>query len=193
MDKKHSIMSFIETHGFITLAEARKIGVSATMMGRYVKQGDLLKPERGVYTNRVEWLTDPLKKYLPVCTLINEAIICGISALNYYNLTDEEERKIWIALPHQTRTHAKTYKVIRLSGKQYSLGIKTLKIWNRQVCIYDREKTIIDAFKYLPQEVALKALKSYLKSKHCNLKKLLDYSKKLKKPLNDIIKIILAE
>lgn len=28
-----------------------------------------------------------------------KAVICGISALTYYGLTDAEERKTWIALP----------------------------------------------------------------------------------------------
>lgn len=193
MNKKQAIISFIKTHGFITLDEARSIGISPTMMGKYVSQGILLKPERGIYTKSIEWLTDPLKKYLPVCTLINDSVICGISALSYYNLTDEEERKTWIALPHKTRTHSRQYKVIRLSGEQYKLGMTTIKIWGRKIRIYNREKTIVDAFKYLPEEVALKALKSYLKSKECMLDKLLKYSKRLKKPLNNIVKIILAE
>lgn len=193
MSKKETIISFVKTHGFITLDEARTLGISPTMMGKYVNQGVLLKPERGIYTNNLEWLTDPLKKYLPVCTLIEDSIICGISALSYYNLTDEEERKTWIALPHKTRTHSRQYKVIRPSGEQYSLGIKIIKIGKRLIRIYDREKTIVDAFKYLPEEVALKALKSYLRLKECNLEKLLKYSKKLKKPLNDIVKIILAK
>ena len=57
------------------------------------------KGGHGLHAKQVDWLTDPLKKYIVPCTLYPDAVICGVSALTYHDLTDEEERQVWIALP----------------------------------------------------------------------------------------------
>ncbi|MFA6118634.1 MAG: hypothetical protein WCT85_01680 [Parachlamydiales bacterium] len=47
--------------------------------------------------------------------------------------------------------------------------------------IFDRERTIIDSFRYLSEEIAIKALKAYLNSKEKpNFKKPLKYAKILR-------------
>src|SRR3989442_5196354 len=90
---------YLKKNDFITIDEARHLGVYPMMLSRLVEKEKLFRTERAIYTHNLNWLTDPLKKYLPVCTQIPDAIVCGISALTYYDLTDEEERQIWIALP----------------------------------------------------------------------------------------------
>ncbi len=193
MSANEKFFNMLNKTDFLTLDEARKICPHPMMLSRLVAKGKLYRPQRKIYTATLDWLTDPLKKYLPVCTLIPDAIICGVSALTYYDLTDEEERQIWIAVPQKRRVINSEYRVIRPSGAAYSLGIDTHTFENRKVRIYNREKAVVDAFKYLTEEVALKALRAYMRSKNKNMDKLLDYSKKLKKPLGDIVRIMLSE
>ena len=162
-------------------------------LGRLVAKGELHRVERQVYSTELDWLTDPLKKYMPVCALMPDAVICGISALTYYDLTDAEERKTWIALPQKRRIRNSQFRVVRPSGLSLTLGIKKFYFGKREVRIYDQEKTIVDAFKYLTEEVAFKALKNYLKRKNKNMDKLLDYARSLKKPLDKTVKVILSE
>lgn len=193
MSKKEALKRFIKENDFITIGEARKVGVTPMMLSRLVVKEELYRPERGVYARDLAWLSDPLKKYLPVCTQIPDVVICGISALTYYDLTDEEERKIWIGLPSHKKIRTPRYRVIRYSDKGYSLGITTHSFGKRVVRIYNIEKTVVDAFKYLSEEVALKALKGYIRRKDKNIHRLCEYGKRLRKPLDDVVRALLTE
>jgi predicted transcriptional regulator of viral defense system len=193
MDSKAKLMKFIKQNTFATLAEAKKLGVNAMMMSRLAESGELLRPEEGIYTDDLAWLTEPLKKYVAACTLYADGVICGISALSHYDLTDAEERQTWIALPPPQRINNPRYHLIRPSGVAYSLGIEKHRFGKHVVKIYDLEKTVVDAFKYQHEEIALKAIKGYLKRKDKNVKKLCDYGRKLKKPLDHTVAVIMAD
>lgn len=193
MDNLSKLMNFLDKNILITLKEARLLEISPMMLSRLAKSEEIHRVEHGVYTHKLDWLTDPLKKYIPACTLYPKAVICGVSALTYYDLTDEEERQIWIALPAPKIIHNPRYRVIRPSGFAYSLGVEKYFFGKREVRIYDIEKTIVDTFKYHTEEVALKALKGYLKRKNKNVQKLCDYARKLKKSLDDIVTVLMAE
>lgn len=186
-------MKYIDKHYFITIHEAKNLGVQPMLLSRMVAKETLFNAERGVYTTHLEWLTDPIKKYLPACALYPQCIISGISALTYYNLTDEEERKIWITIPIDQVVKNPHYQAIRSRGLSYSLGVQVFAFGKRQVRIYDIEKTVIDAFKYQTEETAYKALKGYLKRKDKNIHKLCEDAEKLKKPLQDKVRFFLAE
>lgn len=190
---KANLLKFIDKNQFITVSEAKTQGISPMMLSRMVARGELFTTERGVYTTSLDWLTDPLKKYLPACALYPKAVISGISALSYHDLTDEEERKIWINIPIDQVVKNPHYQAIRVRGLSYSLGIKTFTFGKRKVRIYDAEKAVVDAFKYQPEEVAYKALKGYLKRKDKNIRKLCEDAEKLKKPLEDKVRFFLAE
>ena len=186
-------MKFLDLNAFITLNEAKKMGVNPMMLSRLAANKELLRVEHGVYARDLDWLTEPLKKYIVPCTLYPKAVVCGISALTYYNLTDAEERQIWIALPALKIIHNPRYRIIRPSGVAYTLGVEKYSFGKRVVRIYDIEKTIVDAFKYSTEEVAIKALKGYLKRKDKKVQKLCDYSRQLRKPLDEIITALLSD
>lgn len=193
MKKKDNLMKFIEVNTFVTPREARRLGVDPMMLSRLVASGELFRTEHGIYSHDPDWLTEPLKKYVAACALYPKAVICGVSALTYYDLTDEEERQVWIALPAPNTIHNPRYRVIRPSGIAYALGIVEHSFGNRVVRIYDLEKTIVDAFKYHTEEVAFKALKGYLKRKDKDTQKLCDYARRLRKPLDKIVTALLSD
>lgn len=186
-------MKFLEVNTFSTLGEAKKMGISPMTLSRLVASEELFRTEHGIYTHDPDWLTEPLKKYVAACTLYPKAVICGISALTYYDLTDMEERQVWIALPAPMIIHNPRYRVIRPSGIAYTLGIEKHSFGKRVVRIYDLEKTVVDAFKYQTEEVAFKALKGYLKRKDKDIEKLCDYARRLKKPLDEIVTVLLSD
>ena len=193
MDIKDKLRKTLQKNDFITLDEARKLDINPMELSRLVANGALFRVDKGVYAEDLDWLTDPLKKYRPICTLISDAVISGISALTYYNLTDQEERQIWLTLPYNQKRKDKRFCITRASGFNYSLGILVHKFGDHEVRIYDIEKTIVDAFKYQSEEVAFKALKSYLKRKEKDISKLCNYGKKLKKPIDNFVRAILAD
>ncbi len=193
MSNKDNILRYIEKNVFVTLREGRTLGVNPTMFSRLVAREELYRIEHGIYTCSLDWLTESIKKYCVACTRYPKAVICGLSALTHYDLTDAEERQTWIALPPPHTVNNPRYRMIRPQGVAYTLGIKKYVFGKRTVRMYDLEKTVVDAFKYHTAEVAYKALKGYLKRKDCNVSKLYDYAKQLRKPLDNIVTALLAE
>src|SRR5262249_8541291 len=111
-------------------------------------------------------------------------------ALCYYRLTDQVMRESWIAVPHKQRaSRRQNTRVIRM--RNLALGTTQMQLGEYSVRIFDRERCIVDAFRYLDKEIAIKALKRYLQSGEYkpDLKKLQSYAKKLRV---DLIPYILA-
>jgi predicted transcriptional regulator of viral defense system len=164
-----------------TAKEGRNAGISSRMLSYFHSKGLIERVSRGIYkSKKVELIPDFEWEDLALTALtIPNGVICLISALCYYGLTDEIMREFWIAVPHSTsipkreNTHA-----VRM--RNISLGQTMLEISNHKLPIFDRERTVVDAFRYLDQEIALKALQIYLKpsQKHRpDLQKLLKYAK----------------
>ncbi len=149
-----------------TSQQAKTIGVSSADLAHYMKTGDLIRIGRGVYKGvnsqammdfRWEDLNVAIKR-------VKNGAICLTSALAVYDLTDEIPRQHWIAIPNNTRHRTDdTVKIIRL--RNFKLGKTFIKIDNQKLPIFDRERTIIDSFRYLGIETALKTMRNALTKK----------------------------
>jgi len=172
-------------------AAGREAGIPPRMLAYFCENGLLEKVSRGMYKiknldfdSAFEW------EDLTVTALtIPNGVICLISALCYYGLTDEIMREFWIAIPHATTSPSrKNARIIRM--RNISFGQTTIKLGRRKIKIFDRERTIVDAFRYLDKETALKALQTYLKvgkERKPDIDKLLRYGKKLRVDLTPYI------
>lgn len=167
-----------------TSEEAKKLGVSAASLAYYVKTGELERLARGVYKgvnapsiDNFQW-----EDLITAVKQTKSGVVCLISALALYELTDEIPRQHWIAIPNSTRHRApRSVRVVRM--RNMSLGKTHIKIDNIIIPIFDRERTIIDAFKYLSKEIAIKALKIALtkrKKDKINLETLRSYANALR-------------
>jgi predicted transcriptional regulator of viral defense system len=144
--------------------EAKAHGIDPHVLPYYVKTGVLERVARGIYRNPNVTTDAPfeIQDLLETAQSIPEGTICGVSALNYYGLTLEVPRKFWIAVPHAIGTprRPKT-KILRM--RNLSLGRMPLKVDQYQTYIFDRERSVVDAFRYLSIESAIHSLKEYLK------------------------------
>lgn len=166
-----------------TSADARTRGVTSATLVYYVNQGAIKRIGRGIYrgTNspetdfRWEDLVEAVQK-------THGGAVCLISALTLYELTDQIPREHWIAIKHETTHHgSKLTRIVRL--RNMTLGLSKIKVGEIEIPVFDRERTIIDSFRHLPIEVAIKALKASLSPKgkdKLDMKKLRMYSKKLR-------------
>jgi predicted transcriptional regulator of viral defense system len=174
-----------------TSSEARALGVSASLLSYYAKKGAIERLGHGVYqgvgTQRhdvpFEW-----EDLVATVASIPNGKVCLISALALYELTEEIPRQHWIAVPHEQfapkrpQTKIVRYRDMKLGGAQLKLGKSSIAIFNM-------ERTIIDAFRLLTPEVAIKALKIYLSGQRGkpDLAKLNRYSLKLKTPIDKYV------
>jgi len=130
-------------------------------------QGALIRISRGLY--RLKDADIPGNPDMITVSLrVPKAVFCLISALNYYNLTEQIPYFVYIALPQPAempRLEHPPLKIIWLSEKKYLAGIQEVTIDNTLVKIYSPEKTIADCFKFRNKfglDVAIDALKRYM-------------------------------
>lgn len=143
-----------------TAAEAREVGVHPSLLSYYVKKGIIERIDRGIYRpceSQVE-LDFTWEDLILAVQSVPSGVICLVSALALYEMTDEIPRVHWIAVPHSSKApKRKGVKIVRMRNTK--LGQSSLKIGSQTVSIFDRERTIVDAFRYLSKETAIKALK----------------------------------
>lgn len=167
-----------------TSKDAHKYGVSAATLSHYVKQGAIERVGHGIYRAieaprpddfRWEDLVEAIQR-------VKGGVVCLISALSLYDLTEEIPRQHWIAIRNDTshRGGAST-KVVRM--RNLTLGKTQTQIGSISIPIFDRERTVVDAFKYLSRETAIKALRKALTLKgsaKVDVEKMRKYAKTLR-------------
>lgn len=162
--------------------QARSLGIPAVALIHFEKTGVIQKLDKGIYQNpNYETEVSPLFESIVIASLtIPNSVICLVSALYYYDLTEEIPRKTWVAIPHSQRAPVRrSVKVVRM--RDTLLGKSCEQIGEYEVQIFDRERCIIDAFRYLNREIAIKALQAYLRSSDIrpDLQKLNRYAKEM--------------
>lgn len=174
-----------------TAAEARNHGVSPSLLAYYVKKGEIQKLSRGVYCGNestrkevpLEW-----EDLIATARSIPNGRVCLISALALYELTEEIPRQFWIAIPNEKFAPKRPKaKIIRM--RDVKTGRTHMKIGSVSVPIFDQERTLVDSFRLLASEIAIKALKEYLSGNHGkpDLVKLRKYARKLKTPIEKYV------
>lgn len=167
-----------------TSEEARNCGVSSATLAYYARIGEIERISRGLYRGAKvpEMISFQWEDLVTIIRSTQDGVICLVSALALYELTEEIPRQHWIAIKNTTSRHSDPMvKVIRM--RNHTLGKTVMDIDGIPVPIFDKERTILDAFRYLSKETALKALKMGLQEpigKRIDINKLRAYAKKLK-------------
>lgn len=169
--------------GTFSRREARALGVSSASLAYYAKTGRLRRLGHGVYgplgaSVRVDFKWQDLVEAVQR----TQGIVCLTSALCLYDLTDEIPRQHWLAIANSTsRRVGREIKVVRM--RNVELGRTMFRIGGASVPIFDRERTIVDAFRYLGRESAITALKRAIAAKgkqRVDTEKIRMYAKKLR-------------
>lgn len=120
---------------------------------------------------------------------VPSGVICLVSALAVYGLTEEIPRQHWIAVNNSTSIKkSREIKFTRLRNME--LGVTKIILEGVSVPIFDRERAIIDSFRLLSRETAIKALKigiSQKGPKKIRLSKLQEYAEKLRVDITDFL------
>ncbi|MFH0925262.1 MAG: type IV toxin-antitoxin system AbiEi family antitoxin domain-containing protein [bacterium] len=173
----------IEKRPFFSRKDAESEGLSSRMIAYYLKDGRIERIRRGIYRCKDSKYSGDFQweDLVVVANTIPNSVVCLISALKYYNLTDEFMRELWIAVPNNQQNKAwDNVRLVRMRNME--LGVKVVKEGGITIKIFDPERTIIDSFRLLDLEIAVKALKAYVTGTigKPNYKKLSDYAKKLR-------------
>lgn len=148
-----------------TSKDAKALGIHPSRLAYYAKQGTIERVSRGLYRNPKIESSAPIKwqELLETAQSIPGGVICGVTALHYYDLTLEMPRKYWIAVANAARAPRRPLtKIIR--ARNLTLGREPLKLGEYSTFIFDRERSVLDAFKMLSRESALRSLRAYLQT-----------------------------
>ena len=148
-----------------TAVEAEKQGVPRHALAYLIKKGTLERIYPGAYrfSQYEPEVAFQWENLALVATSIPEGVICLISALCYHELTDQIMREIWIAVPHESYPPKRpNTRIIRM--RNVTLGKIELVLGEHKVHIFDRERSVVDAFRYLSKEIAIKALQRYFQN-----------------------------
>jgi predicted transcriptional regulator of viral defense system len=158
---------FRQHNGVLRTSEALDADITPSTLYDMLDKGIITEVARGVYRlSEYPALSNP--DFVTVALRYPRAVIALISALNYYELTTQFPHAVYIALPRGYKKPETDYpplEVVWLSTPSYEAGIQMVRMDGKSVKIYDREKTICDAFKFrnkYGEDVAVEALKNYL-------------------------------
>ena len=183
-DKLKKIASTVKKHKLIDAKVARKLNVSNSSMAYYAKKGDLDRIGRGLYKiKNTSLISDFQWEDLVLASVkVKGGVVCLISALALYEITEEIPRAHWIAIPNTSR-HRGDDSIRIFRYRNMKLGKTVYDFGDFKLPIFDRERTIIDAFRLLDREVGIKALRMGLRKKgeaKLDLEKLKEYAKILR-------------
>lgn len=169
--------------GFAQMKEMKEAGFQTRDITKLVKEGILEKTKPGSYMLADYGEYDGVNiSYLTICKTVPSAVICLISALDFHDLTTQNPWQVHYAIPHSQKQKEIVYppnKPFFFRNRFYESGIEKIMTGHGEIRVYNKEKTICDMFRYrskLGEDVAMEALKEYLRRKDKSIAKLTEYS-----------------
>ena len=182
LSEKNAIKIFKQHHGPLRTSEAVSRGIRPATLSALCKTGVIERVTWGLYRLAAE-SGSAHSDLVVVASKIPQATICLISALAFHELTTQIPHAVDIAIAIHARRPTLDYPPLRVfyfSTPALRAGIETYTIEGRAVPIYNPEKSIADAFKYRDKiglDVALEALKIYIRQRNAQVDKLLEYAR----------------
>ncbi len=167
--------------GIVRRGELLPALMTARMLQKYMERGIIQRWGRGIYRLREENLQD-VPEMLMVVRKYPAAVICLVSALSFHDMTTQIPHAVDIAIPYQGNVPKSSYPLIRtfrFRDAIYEAGIETHDMQGVPLKVYNREKTLVDVFRFrnrVGMDVFLEALKMYANSHTVNLPLIHEYA-----------------
>lgn len=180
--KPQSVLALAEKRPTIRTSDATQLGVPRITLTRLVKQGELVRIARGVYTHAKRKSTE-FDSLLEVAAKSQQGIFCLLTALRFHRLTTQSPFEIWLAIPNKARAPNIDYPPVHIvwySGLALTEGVETHMVEGQPIRIYGIAKTIADCFKYRNKigiDVALEALHDAWRQQRVTMSQLYHFGK----------------
>jgi len=193
--RTQELMSFFQSHGGVARFSAiLKEGFHPDSLSTLEKEGKVEKIARGLY--RITNYTLGSHPDLVTASLqAPKGVICLLSALSFYEATNEIPKYVDIAIPQGTHANRIKYppvKFYRFASKAWKTGIEKHEVESHQIKVYSLAKTIADCFKFrnrIGVDIARDALRVAITEKGIKPKEIMEYAKICR--VDNVIKPIL--
>lgn len=161
----------------ITRKELERLGVSRNALESLIKEDKLLRVGRGVYQLPSVELDNECLYRSATKRIKGRSAVCLMSALSYYNLTDEISKQTWLLVDANGRFYHKDIRLDCSRNPNWKIGI--IKADGYQITTLER--TIVDAIilKKKFGNLGIEALKKALKEKLSTTNRIMDLASKL--------------
>lgn len=172
-----------ETKKFIqrpfSYQQAVELGLNKYALNKLIDEGLIERLEKGIYVPSDRDITEPEVQYqLAMLRCGEPSCICLLSALDYYHLTDQIPKKVWIMVPQNKRVQSSGLKLIRARNPQWDIGI----LQEEGYRITSIERTLVDCLLHksrLGFPIPIESLKEALRQKKVKLNTILDMAVRL--------------
>jgi predicted transcriptional regulator of viral defense system len=177
-----AISLFADSGGVMRTSQATAAGIAPRTLYWMRDHGYLDRLSRGVYHLRAHPLpANP--DVVAVMQRIPKAIICLVSALEYYDVGTHIPGPIQIALPKGTKTpkiDRPRIKVFRMSDKSLNEGVTRIEMAGTRIAVFTLAKTVADCFKFrnsIGLDIAVEALKEVVGARRETPGEIMKYAK----------------
>lgn len=180
MDKITNYLS--SAGGYARMKELRAAGFQTRDVAELLAKGHIERVKPGLYRLVGHGEASEYVGLTEVCRALPDGVICLLSALDYHGLTTFNPSEVYIAIPHESKPPRLFYPPIKpffFRERFYTPAIEHIETPGGEIRVYSREKTICDMFRYrqkLGEDLALQALKMYLRLKDASTIRLLEYA-----------------
>lgn len=183
MEKRMKIIKdHLSRNAYLTVKQASDLGIGRHVLSNYVKTGDLVRVERGIYNLPNEWNDE-----FELLQKKNKNVIFSHgTALYFLGLSDRTPHMIHITVSqgynaHHLKNEPLEIRVHYVKKENVDIGAITIRSpQGGNIKIYDPERCICDIIrdkKYTDIQIFQDAIKRYFSLKDKDLRKLLKYSR----------------
>jgi predicted transcriptional regulator of viral defense system len=164
------LLRHAQQQGVVRTRDLESLGVSRVVLQRAVDRGQMVKRTRGVYVTPDHAATRHTD-IAAVGARAPKAVVCLVSALEYYGLTTQVPHAVWIMIhksAHRPIIKGPTVRVVRASGPALTTGVQEHTIEGIAVRMTTPAKTVADCFRYrdtVGNDVAVEALRDCLRKR----------------------------
>jgi predicted transcriptional regulator of viral defense system len=164
------LAAFLNRYGIARLAEIRRAGITAATVSRLEREGAVVRLGRGLY-QLANAAADGNRSLAEAAKRVPKGVICLVSALAFYGITDQLPRRVWIAIGSNDWKPQVEYpplRIVRFASKYLRDSVEIHSIEGVSVPIFGVAKTIADIFRHrrsVGTDVAVSALKEALRQR----------------------------
>jgi predicted transcriptional regulator of viral defense system len=167
--------------GIVKTSDAINAGIHPRTFYNMLQEGIIEKLSRGLYRLvGLPALGNP--DLVSVSKRVPNGVICLISALAFYEITNQIPHEIYLAVSRNSQVPQIDYppvRIFRFSNSAYTEGIELEKVDGMLIRMYSPAKTVADCFKYrnkIGLDVAVEGLKRYRETKLFNVDEMMYFA-----------------
>lgn len=169
VSQRDAAKSLLRERGIVRLVELRNAGVTAATISRMERGGDVIRLARGLYQLSDAEL-DPSHSLAEAAKLMPKGVVCLVSALAFWGLTDQLPRKVWIAIGQKDWAPRRDgdIRIVRFTQLLLDDAVEVHRIESVPVKIFGVAKTVADCFRHRSKiglSVAIEGLQEALRQR----------------------------